>query len=97
MSGRMSLSFGVAEPAVVLDEPRTILGEHDPGVQHTDVGHPVRCHTVDCGGEELFGQLRLEFGRYLQGPGAKAPIPPVLRPVLPSPDTLVVLRGNQRT
>jgi hypothetical protein len=53
------LCLGVAEAAVVLDEPWARSGEHEAGVEHADVGRPfggqVVEHRLDEGGHEVVG------------------------------------------
>ena len=41
------LRLGVAEAAVELDQPRTVGGQHQPGVQHADVRRAGGGEVVD--------------------------------------------------
>src|SRR5699024_4243052 len=85
--GQHHLGFRVAKAAVVLDHLGPVLGEHQPKVQASLKGAALLGHGPDGGQEDL---LHAPLGdlRGIQGIGAMVPMPPVFRPVSPSPARL---------
>ena len=79
---------GIAEPAVVLEDPRPVLGQHQPRVEHAGVADPLRRHRRDRRSEDLARSIRSASASSTNGTGEYAPMPPVFGPVSPSPTRL---------
>ncbi len=40
-----NLAFGIAEAGIVFDEARTAVFDHQPGIEHARIGHPLGLHA----------------------------------------------------
>ena len=91
-SGKHRLRLGVAEADVVLDEARAVGGEHQPGVQDTDVRRAGGGEVVEDRLDERGHQLGRLVGHRSRGVGAH---PTGVRADVALADALVVLGQRQ--
>ena len=90
--GQHRLSLGVAEAAVELEQPRSVGGEHQPGVEHADVGRADGREVVDHWLDERCRQQVRVVGDRRRGVGAHAAR---VRAGVALADALVILRHRQ--
>ena len=87
------LGLRITEADVVLDEPRTVGGQHQPGEQHTDVRRSVRREVVEDRLDERRQQVVGRIGDGGRCVGAHAT---GVRSRVALADALVVLGDRQR-
>ncbi len=90
--GEHRLCFGIAEAAVVLEQPGTVGGQHQPGEENPDVGGALGSEMIDHRLDERRRQL---LGAVGHGGGGVGPHPSGVRSGVPGADPLVVLGEGQ--
>ena len=63
--GQHDLRFGIAEAAVVFDDLRSVLREHEPEIEAALEGAPFRLHRADGGQENVFHALFCDLFRVI--------------------------------
>ena len=89
------LRFGIAEPAVELDDLRPLVRHHQPDVEHATVRHPLVGHPREHGADDAFLD-GAEHRRRHDGRGRVGPHPARVRPRVALADALVVLRRGEQ-
>src|SRR3546814_12383365 len=56
------LAFGVAEAAIIFDQLRSLIGEHQPGEEDADIGRALGRERTHRRAEDAVHDLRLEVG-----------------------------------
>src|SRR3546814_9696327 len=56
------LAFGVAEAAIIFDQLRSLIGEHQPGEEDADIGRALGRERPHRRAEDAVHDLRLEVG-----------------------------------
>ncbi len=89
------LRLGIAKPHVELDDPRSLLREHEPDVEEPSIRMSLAPHAFEDRPHDRVDHAPLHVGRD-QRARRKGTHPAGIRPAVVVEDALVILRGLQR-